>query len=882
MHPFALFAMCWDEIAHNSNGGDFRDRLDLAFRHALGTCAYFSIMSFTGQQIFLSYWVGNIYVQNVILCRTVGAAVPFAAGAIRDLVFATCLAWAINEILQRLGTVVFASLLPVVAGLMAFTILVCPQIEGKALAQVVTILILPNNLYATTDPLFALRLAGGFGVAALVGLGVLLLPLPRPATAARTLRGLLGEVEGNVEALLLGIRSFTFAAASDPSEQHLAVSSIERAIARFNKSCDQLIRHAEAAEIEQYLFLRRQSCMLATNWSTFLVQQQTHLNTIRIAATQRLEFTTQTHPMVRQVNIALTSGLKEAVSNIVSSTTAAMEIGVRSNGLDRHVPETADTHEHARQLRAAVHTFQEAWKVVIPEVDLLLISEQHCEQPQLSFILRRMILSRGLALFCEGLAAFLETDNVRQPLEKNCYKQFQDFIRRPWPRCSWDDMLMPLKGGLGVAIASLWISIPYLAEKASPFATFPAITVACVQTGLPGSSFVKCVDRLWATLLACAFALLLAFLFQDEYIAANAYINTAGATFFTFFMMYLRVSERPYRQDYAAQSIGFILFGSGATGIYLPGLVYLRVVLILIGTIIFLFVECFLWPRSSRRVVQEKSLTFLHDTDDCLHKALLTMRSMAIFTPAHNEFTELSYKNGEKSSNGHDSHLFTSQVKDESLTKQLVDDLSDCCTRARQTVDMLETEIEGALDEPLLGFSLAMKKSAWVGLVHQESECEVQMRLLLNEVQSLHELYAQDTKENNHRFQRLDWSSSVADMIELAAKHLRKCNHQLNIAFPNGRIQQQDGNSFEATKAVSCFKDFDHVGQEILEIWSVQYYNWLQIKENSIESGAPDEEQESLVLIVSQCMTTSILLEICRHLQNTGHNLEAIACDFHD
>jgi hypothetical protein len=377
--------------------------------------------------------------------------------------------------------------------------------------------------------------------------------------------------------------------------------------------------------------------------------------------------------------------------------------------------------------------------------------------------------------------------------------------------------------------------------------------------------------------------MLLAFMFQDNYITTNAYVNTAGATFFTFFSIYLRDSERPYRQDYAAQSIGFILFGSASSGYYLPGLVTLRIVLIFIGTITFVFVEFFFWPRSSRRIVQELSLSFLQDTSDCLHKALLAMRSMAMYTPAHSEFKELSIKSGHKSSNnGQDGHLFTFQVNDQSPTKLLVRELSDCCAQARQRMNVQNTEIAGALDEPILGFSLAMKKSAWVGLVRQESECEVQLRLLLNEVQSLHELYAQGTKEKCHIFQRLDWPSSVADMIELAVKQLRKCNRELKAAFPNGRMQQQGGNSFEATRAVSCFKDFEHVGQEILEVWSVHYYNWLQIKENLIESSSTQEEQDSLVLIVSQCMTTSILLEICRHLQNTGRNLEAIVCEFHD
>lgn len=43
---------------------------------------------------------------------------------------------------------------------------------------------------------------------------------------------------------------------------------------------------------------------------------------------------------------------------------------------------------------------------------------------------------------------------------------------------------MPVKAGLGLAIASLWSSVPRLADRASPFATFPAITVTCEQTGL--------------------------------------------------------------------------------------------------------------------------------------------------------------------------------------------------------------------------------------------------------------------------------------------------------------------------------------------------------------------------------------------------------------
>jgi uncharacterized membrane protein YccC len=79
-----------------------------------------------------------------------------------------------------------------------------------------------------------------------------------------------------------------------------------------------------------------------------------------------------------------------------------------------------------------------------------------------------------------------------------------------------------------------------------------------------GSSFHKATDRLVGTLLAAAYALLVAAFFPG--------INDDAAkipaiTLFTFFaVIYLKQDDHAYQYSYAATSIGSMLYGSVKNG----------------------------------------------------------------------------------------------------------------------------------------------------------------------------------------------------------------------------------------------------------------------------------------------------------------------------
>jgi uncharacterized membrane protein YccC len=78
-----------------------------------------------------------------------------------------------------------------------------------------------------------------------------------------------------------------------------------------------------------------------------------------------------------------------------------------------------------------------------------------------------------------------------------------------------------------------------------------------------GSSFHKATDRLFGTLLAAAYALLVADFFSGNDDAAKI----PAIALFTFFaVIYLKQDDHVYQYSYAATSIGSMLYGSVKNG----------------------------------------------------------------------------------------------------------------------------------------------------------------------------------------------------------------------------------------------------------------------------------------------------------------------------
>ena len=206
----------------------------------------------------------------------------------------------------------------------------------------------------------------------------------------------------------------------------------------------------------------------------------------------------------------------------------------------------------------------------------------------------------------------LQEDDEKAPVVsvESIGSSLKSGLTMPWLHSNPSKLRLALKTALAMSLASLWVSIPHLREYvAYPNSMWVGITVAVISLENTGSSVIKCIDRLWGTLVAGAYALLVAKLLPFEIM----YVGIASYAVFAFVAILLKNPERSYASECAVTSLASILFGSFYNEIDVNQYVTQRIMLIFIGVITFLFVELALFSRSSRIIVEACALKWFND-----------------------------------------------------------------------------------------------------------------------------------------------------------------------------------------------------------------------------------------------------------------------------
>lgn len=119
----------------------------------------------------------------------------------------------------------------------------------------------------------------------------------------------------------------------------------------------------------------------------------------------------------------------------------------------------------------------------------------------------------------------------------------RDFVSTKWLWHKPDSLRLALKTSVGMAVASLFVSVTYLFNISQPFEHWPGLTIASVNLGSTASSFHKASDRLYGTLLAASYCLLVADLFPGN----KDYVKIPAIAIFTYVVLYLKDAEHEYK-----------------------------------------------------------------------------------------------------------------------------------------------------------------------------------------------------------------------------------------------------------------------------------------------------------------------------------------------
>jgi len=415
---------------------------------------------------------------------------------------------------------------------------------------------------------------------------------------------------------------------------------------------------------------------------------------------------------------------------------------------------------------------------------------------------------------------------------------------------------LAIKTAFGIGLASLWVSIPYLrGYVAYPNAIWPAITVASVSLETNGSSYIKCMDRLWGTLIAAGVSLII------DKVVMNGLMQLILVSLFTFLCIFVKDPEHEYAFRYSCCSLGSILYGSFYNNIDIGDYAPNRVMLVLMGAFIFLFVEVLIFPRSSRTVVQAQTLQFLEDMEVFIFECSKVCRKIPSLSSSmitdSNELFSIQVGNP----------LF--MLREGYKQVQFEKNLDQGALVVKKTTGLIKKELKSGISEPVLGLNIKLNAYGYEALLSEYNHCVAQANLLATTLYSLLGFYS--CMSEDHDARELNWPDVLDSSIVNIALKLEKCADQLRQVFPHGLLRPGASTLSRTIRSLSIFREFKDTRLEILNDVAENFVEYMKSK---------DEVQYTPGFRLTVALSISALLSISRSLQKSGLHLETIIQSF--
>ena len=601
---------------------DLRRRSAAAGRTAAVNCVLFAALVFTRQDALPATWVGNVLAVTA-LKDTLGETFLFARSVFLSMVPVSIVCCAVGYALGRTDDLWYSILLPGVVLVGSLIVVLCPQLPNKNLMLVIFYLTVASPLSSReTDYLdipsrdlgtwFAVRLVGtcsvGLSIAVMVHLSLKF--TPHSTTAHRMTDRLVWRLRLETEQLLRAVLQYTQNIGVATLTARKARTTIEFYICSRGKTISKLEQLAEAVRAEKIFGETSIDCTKLENFIQCAKKQQKHTELIRRATAEEFlgEEYTSHNEHVKSIKTKISKNLGFALDSLVAEFCRC-----ERDFLDLR---RASAHQDCSGLAQCMDVYRKQMKAAIEETEHMLDGNEEAIRQTAGPLVRSRVVFLGVFSFVrefQDLNAAKPSDKVEAKVSgwsailAALMSQLKSHMSLPWPWNNVAKRRLAVKTSVGLCLASLWVSIPYY-----PNSIWPGITVASISLSTSGASYVKSLDRLWGTLVAAAFSLLLTSTVKNEI------VTLLFMTVFAFVSIMVSNPDREYASRYAATSVGSILFGSIENNMDVRQYAPLRVMLIFVGVAIFLFVELVIFPRSSRTVVQAKSLEFFENIEVCL------------------------------------------------------------------------------------------------------------------------------------------------------------------------------------------------------------------------------------------------------------------------
>lgn len=856
---------------------EFRERLAAACRASAVTFTIFAVLVFSGQNILPVAWIGNVFAISV-LKPTLGGTIISTKDVFVPMIPVAMISWAISVALGLLETEIYRIMLSFVVMVASLVIFLCPwpYLTMKNLMLLIFYLVVASplslrNISSDSSSLYAKEDLGAWFVPALVGtcstglavsllVHIVMIKAPRPTTASRQIITLARQVNHETNQLLLSLTKYiqSIGKFSDVARQSRTL--IDFHVKRRRRIIQSLDEHLPAMRLENKLRISTGVNVDAIEaFVTCAKKQQKHAELVQAATTQTLlgETFTSQDSNVREVKTKLSLNLGFAIEKLALEYNKSESVYFFLDASEEDRELVIDELEHS------MNAYLEAMRQAISDAETLLLNEPDASRSTTGSLIRARVTFLALFSFIHELHDVMtsmkeESDDIA-PEPVPIIKQFMSCLKMEWLWKNTSKRRLAIKTAIGLSLASLWISVPYLnGHLAYPNSVWVGVTVASISLEKTGSTFTKALDRLWGTMIAAAYTLFIGKVFH----VTNAIAKLLSLTFITGISTLLTNPDRPYASRYTATSVGSILYGSFDNKMEVDDYVPIRIMLIFVGVVTFLFVELLIFPRSSRTIVQAQTVQLFEDLEQFFYQSSKTCASIS-------------------SISGRNTDSDNTQVDPDPLwmlrhghkAVDVTSSLADASTAVKKTFALMKEELRPGLMEPSLGLNVSLDAIGYERLLSEGENIIVQLDLLVVTLQSLVGYYGHLSKA--HPVRDLHWPSLLSASILRIAQQLSEICDEFRLVFPHGVFRPGASDITLIIEGVSKFRHFAQIRLSILADLEDRHATYLN---NIAQSGEGVRYTPGFRLTLA--LSASAILGAAEGLQNCGRSLERIVQTF--
>jgi len=858
---------------------EFKDRIAAAARASLVTLVIFSILVFSGQDYLPVPWIGNVLAISK-LKPTLGETAFSTKNVFVPMIPIAAISWGISTLLGSLSTQLYSILLPFVVMIGCLLIILCPwpYLTMKNLMLVIFYLIVASPLSLRPTGLqedsLQEELGAGF-VPGLVGtcsiglfvallMHITLIPVTKSSTASRLAPILVTQLAYENRQLLRSVSEYTQNIGKDTTISRQARTLIEFYVKRRCRTLDKLEKYLSAMRVERNFLCIKNNVDTVEAYVACSKKQQKHVELLQLATTQQFlgEEFTSLNETVR--------GVKTRFSTNIGFSIEQLSLGYsRGENALLFGSTSSEREDIFRGLSLCMDSYRNAMKQAISDAEALLLDDDDGSRSTAGPLIRQRIAFYAVFSFVHEIHDMVATLGSKRPTNKldqyilsRLASRLMFTLKMTW---LWDALgkrRLAMKTVIGLGLSSLWVSIPYLrGVLAYPNSVWVGVTVASVSLETTGAAYTKCLDRLWATLCAAAYALIVGKLFDPT----NSIAKLFALSIFTFGATFLTNHERPYASKYAATSVGSILYGSFENNMAVNEYVPIRIMLIFIGVVTFLFVEMLVFPRSSRVIVQAQSLQFFENLEHFLFDCSKFCGSVSSIGIKSSKTEESSDHLAE------DDPLWMLREGYEKIT--FTDDLDKTADIVKKTVALAKSELRPGIAEPSMGLNVSLDAAGYENLLIEQGKMLSQLDLLITTQRSLVGYYAH--LPDKHLVRTIHWPALLSTSLVQIAQKLSECADNLRSVFSNGLCRPGTCDISHIIRAVAAFRNFEDVILAILSDVADRHAAYL----NTISSSG-DEVRYTPGFRLTIALAISAILTIGQSLTNSGKHLERIVQSF--